>query len=57
MTPQDRPWMARRYCKGDGAWSRWQPCTDEQRKRWLADGEPFQFKPTRTDAAMKEQKT
>lgn len=28
---------ARRYCRGDGEWSNWQPCTAEQAERRKSD--------------------
>lgn len=34
---------ARRYCKGDDAWTEWQPCTEEQASRYLKD-ETFQVR-------------
>lgn len=28
--PQPSTHEARRYCKGDGSWTTWQPCTTQQ---------------------------
>ena len=42
-------WEARRWCNGDQAWSKWQPCTPEQKARWEAGGD-FQFRAARTKA-------
>lgn len=40
-------WEARRWCKGDNAWTNWQPCTEEQKIKW-SDREEFQFRAARS---------
>lgn len=40
---KEQPFEARRYCKGDGAWSNWQPCTALQADMYKLD-ETFQVR-------------
>lgn len=44
--PAEVQWEARRWCKGDDAWTNWQSCTAEQKARWEAGGD-FQFRAAR----------
>lgn len=47
LNPRSMRWEARRWCNGDDDWTNWQPCTDEQKDRWAAQGD-FQFRQVST---------
>lgn len=45
---ESKPWEARRWCKGDGKWTKWQPCTEAQKAEWTKRDENFQFRAARS---------
>lgn len=37
-------WEARRWCSGDKAFSKWQPCTEAQKQEWSERAGEFEFR-------------